>query len=154
MQPIRNNTKYFTRLVENQVRFTVPTSYPSWIDVPEEYRARLRSIIKERSTKNKANRDKAKYSSVQGSKSLSATHYDEVASSGASLDEHAIAKEVLEKRRGHVHGGGWVPKGTSLSLDLTVASKAPQETSYQFSGDPQNDDPRFAMYEAYLRRMA
>ncbi|KAL2471473.1 Uncharacterized protein Adt_04730 [Abeliophyllum distichum] len=45
MQPIENNAKYFTGLVENQVRFTVPPCYPSWTEVPEEQRARLRSII-------------------------------------------------------------------------------------------------------------
>ncbi|KAL2542828.1 Uncharacterized protein Adt_03806 [Abeliophyllum distichum] len=45
MQPIENNAKYFTRLVGNQVRFIVPPYYPSWTEVPEEQRARLRSII-------------------------------------------------------------------------------------------------------------
>ncbi|KAL2491734.1 hypothetical protein Adt_27362 [Abeliophyllum distichum] len=45
MQPIRNNAKYFTRLVGNQVRFTVPPFYSSWTEVPEEQRAQLRSII-------------------------------------------------------------------------------------------------------------
>ncbi|KAL2497896.1 hypothetical protein Adt_23446 [Abeliophyllum distichum] len=46
MQPIWNNTKYFTCLVGNQVRFTTPSCYHSWTEVPEEQRARLRSIIK------------------------------------------------------------------------------------------------------------
>ncbi|KAL2491265.1 Uncharacterized protein Adt_26893 [Abeliophyllum distichum] len=45
MQPIGNNAKYFTTLVGNQVRFTVPPCYPSWTEVPEEQRARLHSII-------------------------------------------------------------------------------------------------------------
>ncbi|KAL2471212.1 hypothetical protein Adt_39348 [Abeliophyllum distichum] len=36
MQLIKNNAKYFTRLVENQVRFTEPPCYPSWIEVPDE----------------------------------------------------------------------------------------------------------------------
>ncbi|KAL2480009.1 Uncharacterized protein Adt_32975 [Abeliophyllum distichum] len=120
----------------------------------------------ERSSKNKINRSKAKYLSVQGLMSFSATRYDEdklvelretqhtqVASSGASLDKCAIAKEVLEERRGHVRGVGQVPKGTSPSLDSTTASKAPQETFHQSSGDPHNNDPRLAMYEAQLRRM-
>ncbi|KAL2542621.1 hypothetical protein Adt_03599 [Abeliophyllum distichum] len=44
-KPIKNNTKYFTRLVGNQVMFTVPPCYPLWIEVLEEQRARLRSII-------------------------------------------------------------------------------------------------------------
>ncbi|KAL2480265.1 hypothetical protein Adt_33231 [Abeliophyllum distichum] len=49
---------------------------------------------------------------------------------------------------------GWtVPNGTSLSIDSTTASKAPQGTFHHFSGDSQNDDPRFAMYEAQQRRM-
>ncbi|KAL2480307.1 hypothetical protein Adt_33273 [Abeliophyllum distichum] len=49
---------------------------------------------------------------------------------------------------------GWtVPNGTSLSIDLTTASKAPQGTFHQFFGDSQNDDPRFAIYEAQQRRM-
>ncbi|KAL2541606.1 Uncharacterized protein Adt_02584 [Abeliophyllum distichum] len=226
MQPIKNNVKYFMCLVGNQVRFTVPPCYPSWTEVPEEQRARLRSIIKsdeyrtvcaavdrlaadcyqdyklkahnhlkahgpscpydkmssedwqkcidfltsptfvERSTKNKVNRDKTKYSSMQGSKSFSVTRYDEdklvelrdtqqigVASSSASLDERAIAKEVLGERRGHVRRVGRISKGTSPSLDSTTTSKTPQETFHQFSGDPQHDNPRFAMYEAQLRRM-
>ncbi|KAL2525428.1 Uncharacterized protein Adt_10482 [Abeliophyllum distichum] len=257
IQSIGNNAKYFTHLVGNQVRFTVPPCYPSWTEVPVEQRARLRSIIEgdrspheyravcadvdclaadryrdyklkaynhlkahepsqpygemsvddwqkcidfftsptfvERFSKNKVNRGKAKYPSVQGSKSFSATRYDErdpetqkwpgiiesfrtfhtfrdgnwvnqqaagklvelretqhtqVASSGASLDERAIAKEVLRERRGHVRGVGRVPKCTSPSLDLTVASFAPQGTFHQFSGDSQNIDSRFAMYEA------
>ncbi|KAL2505734.1 hypothetical protein Adt_21355 [Abeliophyllum distichum] len=53
----------------------------------------------EQLTKNKANRGKAKYLSVQGSKIFSAMHYD------------------------------------------------------QFCEDAQNDDPRFSMYEAQLRRI-
>ncbi|KAL2543065.1 hypothetical protein Adt_04043 [Abeliophyllum distichum] len=81
------------------------------------------------------------------------TQHTQAASSGASLDERAIAKEVLGERRGHVYEVGWVPKGTFPSLDSTTASKAPQGTFHQFFGDPQNNDPRFAMYEAQLRRM-
>ncbi|KAL2485650.1 Uncharacterized protein Adt_30406 [Abeliophyllum distichum] len=76
----------------------------------------------ERSTKNKANRGKAKYSSVHGSKSFSVMHYNGI-------------------------------QGTSPSLNSTAASKAPQGTFHQFSGYPQNDDSRFDMYEAQLRRM-
>ncbi|KAL2471994.1 Uncharacterized protein Adt_40130 [Abeliophyllum distichum] len=38
-----------------------------------------------------------------------------VASSSASVDECAIAKEVLGERRGHVCAVGWVPKDTSPS---------------------------------------
>ncbi|KAL2486948.1 hypothetical protein Adt_31704 [Abeliophyllum distichum] len=143
MQAIENNTKYFTRLVGNQMRFTVSLFYPSWIDVLEEQRARLHSIIEEQSTKNKANRGKAKYPGVQGSKSFSAMR----------CDVRAIANEVLGERLGHVCGVGRVPKRTSPSLDSTDASKAPQGTFHQFSGDPQNDNLRFAMYEAQLCRM-
>ncbi|KAL2481983.1 hypothetical protein Adt_34949 [Abeliophyllum distichum] len=66
------------------------------------------------------NRGKAKYPSVQGSKSFTARRYDE---------------------------------DTSPSLDSTAASKIPQGTAHQFSGDSQNNDYRFAMYEAQLRRM-
>ncbi|KAL2527137.1 hypothetical protein Adt_12191 [Abeliophyllum distichum] len=122
MLPIGNNAKYFTHLVENQVRFTVTPCYSSWTEVLEEKRARLCSII-------------------------------EVASSGTSLDERAIANKVLGERRGHIRRVGRVPKGTSLSLDSIAASKAPQGTFHQFFGDPQNNDHRFAMYEAQLRRM-
>ncbi|KAL2504987.1 hypothetical protein Adt_20608 [Abeliophyllum distichum] len=84
---------------------------------------------------------------------LRKTQHTQVASSGASLDERAIAKKVLGERRGYVRGVGWVPKGTSPSLDSTVTSKAPQGTFHQFFGNAQNNDPRFAMYEAQLRRM-
>ncbi|KAL2497941.1 Uncharacterized protein Adt_23491 [Abeliophyllum distichum] len=98
----------------------------------------IRYASLERSTKNKANRGKAKYSSLQRSKNFSAMRYDEdklvelrqtqqtrVASSDPSVDEHAIAKEVFRERRGHVRGVGRVPKSISPSLDLTAASKAP-----------------------------
>ncbi|KAL2526634.1 hypothetical protein Adt_11688 [Abeliophyllum distichum] len=81
------------------------------------------------------------------------TRQTHVTLSGASLDECAIAKEVLEERRGHVCGVGRVPNGTSPSLEPTAASKAPQGTFHLFSKDPQNDDPQFVMYEAQLRRM-
>ncbi|KAL2466543.1 Uncharacterized protein Adt_42394 [Abeliophyllum distichum] len=147
MQSIRNNAKYFTHLVGNQVKFTVPPCYPLWTEVTEEQPAWLRSIIDsyfdlqddrssdeyqivcaavdclavdryrdyklkahnhlkahgpnrpydklstkdwqkcidffngpafvERSVKNKANRDKAKYFSVQGSKNFFAMRSDE-----------------------------------------------------------------------------
>ncbi|KAL2471331.1 Uncharacterized protein Adt_39467 [Abeliophyllum distichum] len=140
-KPFGNNAKYFTLLVGNQVRFTMPSCYPSWTEVPEEQRARATSMCRaiglldeyrgvcaavdrlaadryseyklkvhnhlkahapsrpygemsaedwqkcidfftsptfvERSSKNKANRGKAKYPSVQGSKSFSAMRYDE-----------------------------------------------------------------------------
>ncbi|KAL2486278.1 hypothetical protein Adt_31034 [Abeliophyllum distichum] len=79
---------------------------------------------------------------------LRKTKQTQVASSGASLDECAIIKEVLRERRRHVRGVRHVPK-----LDLTDASKAPQGTSHQFFGDPQKDDLRFAIYEVQLRRM-
>ncbi|KAL2480043.1 hypothetical protein Adt_33009 [Abeliophyllum distichum] len=81
------------------------------------------------------------------------TQHTQVASSGTSLDERAIAKEVLGEQRGHVRGVGRVPKDSSPSLDSTAASKAPQGTSHQFSGDPHNNGPQFAIYEAQLRRM-
>ncbi|KAL2505167.1 hypothetical protein Adt_20788 [Abeliophyllum distichum] len=104
-QPIENNTKYFTRLVGNQVKFTVLPCYPSWTEVPEEQRARLRGIIEDKLVE------------------LRETQQTQVTSSDVSVDEHAIAKE------------------------------APEGISHQFSGDPQNDDPWFAMYEAQLRQM-
>ncbi|KAL2481850.1 hypothetical protein Adt_34816 [Abeliophyllum distichum] len=55
--------------------------------------------------------------------------------------------------RGHVCGLGRVLKDTSPSLDSTAASKVPQGTAHQFSRDSQNNDYRFTMYEAQLRRM-
>ncbi|KAL2457012.1 Uncharacterized protein Adt_46514 [Abeliophyllum distichum] len=191
MQSIRNNAKYFMRLVRNQVRFIVPPCYPYWTEVLEVQRAQLHSIIEddrspneyqtvcaavdrltadcyrdyklkahnhlkehgpsrlygklsveewqkcidfftsptfvERSTKNKVNRGKAKYLSVHGSKSFSATHYDSVQDkfvevretqqtritfSGVLVDACAIAKEVLKERRRHVRGVGRVLKCT------------------------------------------
>ncbi|KAL2542422.1 Uncharacterized protein Adt_03400 [Abeliophyllum distichum] len=45
MQQIGNKVKYFTLLVGNQDRFTVPPCYLSWTEVPEQQRAQLRSII-------------------------------------------------------------------------------------------------------------
>ncbi|KAL2518768.1 Uncharacterized protein Adt_15015 [Abeliophyllum distichum] len=78
MQPIKNNAKYFTCFVRNQVRFTVPPCYPSLTEVPEEQRERL--------IKNKANRSKAKYLSVQGSKSFYALRYDQILT-GVVLDD-------------------------------------------------------------------
>ncbi|KAL2454993.1 Uncharacterized protein Adt_47509 [Abeliophyllum distichum] len=48
MQLIRNNAKYFTRLVRNQMRFNMPPCYPSWTESyfdlqadrsPDQYRA-------------------------------------------------------------------------------------------------------------------
>ncbi|KAL2480741.1 Uncharacterized protein Adt_33707 [Abeliophyllum distichum] len=45
MQPIENNVKYFTRLVGNQVRFTVLPCYPSWTEVPEDQQVLVTSII-------------------------------------------------------------------------------------------------------------
>ncbi|KAL2492137.1 hypothetical protein Adt_27765 [Abeliophyllum distichum] len=73
---------------------------------------------------------------MQGSKSFSATRYDEdklvelretqqthVVSNGTLLDERAIVNEVFGERRGHVCGVGLVLKGTSYSLDSTAASK-------------------------------
>ncbi|KAL2532484.1 hypothetical protein Adt_05835 [Abeliophyllum distichum] len=117
----------------------------------------------ERLTKNKTNQGKAKYPSVQGSKSFSAMHYDEyklvalretqqtqVDSNGTSVDERAITKEVLENDEDRSVGLDGFPNGTSLSIDSTAASKAPRGTSNQFSGDPHNEDPWFALYEAQL----
>ncbi|KAL2518304.1 hypothetical protein Adt_14551 [Abeliophyllum distichum] len=49
------------------------------------------------------------------------TQQSQVASSGASLDESAIAKEVLGERRGHVRGVGRVIKGNSFPrFDLCI----------------------------------
>ncbi|KAL2492613.1 Uncharacterized protein Adt_28241 [Abeliophyllum distichum] len=111
MQMIGNNAKYFTRLVENQVRFTMSPCYPSWTKVLEEQRAPLRNIIEEQSSKIRPIGGKATYLSVQGLKSFYAMRYDEdklvesrktqqtqVVSSGVLLDERAIAKEVHEER--------------------------------------------------------
>ncbi|KAL2491431.1 Uncharacterized protein Adt_27059 [Abeliophyllum distichum] len=119
--------------------------------------------LSERLTKNKADQDKVKYPSVQGTKSFSATRNDQyilievreiqqtqVASNGASVEELAIAKEVFREQRGHVHRITWILKGRSLSLDLTVASNAPRRTSNQLSEDARNNDLQFAMYEAQL----
>ncbi|KAL2485044.1 hypothetical protein Adt_29800 [Abeliophyllum distichum] len=111
MQSIGNDAKYFTCLVGNQVRFTVSPCYSSWTKVSEEQRARLCSIIEDKLIK------------------LRETQQTQVASSGVSVDEHVIAKKVLGERREHVRGVRLVPNGTSPSLDLTVASKAPRGTS-------------------------
>ncbi|KAL2505868.1 hypothetical protein Adt_21489 [Abeliophyllum distichum] len=67
---------------------------------------------------------------------LRETQQTQVAFSGTSLDERAIVNEILGERRGHIRGIGWVPNGTSPSLDSITASKAPQGTSHQFFGDP------------------
>ncbi|KAL2470898.1 hypothetical protein Adt_39034 [Abeliophyllum distichum] len=159
IQPIRNNAKYFTRLVGNQVRFTVFLCYPSWTEVPEEHRARLRSIIES-------------YFDLQGDRSP-----DEYWAICAATDHLATNRYHSYKLKEHNHLKGHGPSrpygemsaedwqkfidfftssifvGTFPSLDSTTASKAPQGTFHQFSGDPQNDDHRFAMYKAQLRRM-
>ncbi|KAL2534105.1 hypothetical protein Adt_07456 [Abeliophyllum distichum] len=163
------------------VRFIVPPCYPSWTEVLEEQRARLRNIIESyfdlhgdhspdeyrmvcaavdrlaadryRDYKIKAHNhlkridpadhtarclSRTSRSALTSSPVLLSweTQHTQVASSGALLDERAIAKEVLGKRRGHVRGVGRVLKGTSPSLYSTVASKVPQGTFHQFSGDP------------------
>ncbi|KAL2498485.1 hypothetical protein Adt_24035 [Abeliophyllum distichum] len=165
MQPIENNTKYFTQLVGNQVRFNVPPCYLSWTEVPEEQQARVQLL---RSSGRSPDEYRTVYTSVDR---LMANHYGDyklkahnhlkvhgpavhtarclsrssrsaltsspvLLSCGASLDKCAIANEDLRERRGHVRGVGQVPKDTSLSLDSTTASKAPQRTFHQFSGDP------------------
>ncbi|KAL2465182.1 Uncharacterized protein Adt_41033 [Abeliophyllum distichum] len=130
MQSIENNAKYFTRLVENYVRFTVSPCYPSWTEVPEEQRAGLHRIIEHKLV------------------DVRETQQIYVASSGASIDERTIAMEVFRECRGHVYGVGRVPNVSSSSLDSTVASNVPRGTSNQFCEDAHNDDPRFAMYEA------
>ncbi|KAL2512862.1 Uncharacterized protein Adt_18462 [Abeliophyllum distichum] len=87
MQPIENNAKYFTRLVENQVRFTISPCYPAWTEVPEKQWARLRSVIEGNRSPDEywavcAAVDRLvddryqDYPSVQGSNSFSATCYD------------------------------------------------------------------------------
>ncbi|KAL2466727.1 Uncharacterized protein Adt_42578 [Abeliophyllum distichum] len=166
--PIGSNAKYFTRLVGNQVRFIMPPCYPSWTEVPEEHYFNLQGDRSPdeycvvfaavdrlaadcyRDYKLKAHNHLKAHGPSRPFGEMSAedwqkcidfftsptfvdklvelreTQHTQVASSGASLNERAIAKEVLGERRG---------------------------TSHQFSGDSQNNDPRFAMYEAQLRQM-
>ncbi|KAL2462352.1 hypothetical protein Adt_45772 [Abeliophyllum distichum] len=150
-QPIRNNAKYFTRVVGKQVRFTMLPCYL------HEQRMHSYVVSSSGTPRPSSGRDYESFWTFHTFRDDNwvnpQTAGDYVASSGASLDELAIAKEVLGERQGHVRGVGLVPNYTSPSLDSTAASKAPQRTFHQFFGDPQNDDPRFAMYEAQLRRM-
>ncbi|KAL2517181.1 hypothetical protein Adt_13428 [Abeliophyllum distichum] len=133
MQSIKNNAKYFMRLVGNQVRFTVPPYYPAWTDVPEEQRARLHSIVEDKLVE------------------VRETQQPQTVSNGDSVDECDIAWEVLEERQGHVIGVRRVPNGRYLSLDSTGASNMPPGQA-QFSDFSHFDNHRFAMYEAQLRR--
>ncbi|KAL2487048.1 hypothetical protein Adt_31804 [Abeliophyllum distichum] len=115
IQSIENNAKYFTRLVGNQVRFTVSPCYPSWTEVLEEQRALLRCIIEsyfdlqgdrlpdqyravcatvDYLAANRYRNYKLKDKLVE----LKKTQQTQVVSSGASLDERAIIKEVLGER--------------------------------------------------------
>ncbi|KAL2518166.1 hypothetical protein Adt_14413 [Abeliophyllum distichum] len=71
----------------------------------------------------------------------------QVTSSGTSVDERAIAREVLTERQGHVRGVGRDPKGKSPSLDSIGASNALQG-AIQFSDSAHYEDPWFAMHEA------
>ncbi|KAL2526872.1 hypothetical protein Adt_11926 [Abeliophyllum distichum] len=192
MQPIRNNAKYFTLLVGNQVRFTVlpflpfmdrvATSIFKMIGCPTKYQAVCAAVDYlavdcyrdyKLKTRNhlKAHRPSRPYDEMSADDwqkctdfftsptfvdkfvALRETQQTHITSSGASLDDRAITNEVLGEGRGNVRGVERVLKGTSPSLDSTAALKVSQRTSHQFSGDPQNDDPRFAMYEAQLYRM-
>ncbi|KAL2504772.1 Uncharacterized protein Adt_20393 [Abeliophyllum distichum] len=48
------------------------------------------------------------------------------ASNTALVDENAVVREVLEERRGHIHGVGQILNGTlHTDLALTVGSQAP-----------------------------
>ncbi|KAL2471008.1 nuclear transcription factor Y subunit beta [Abeliophyllum distichum] len=123
----------------------------------------------ERLTKNKVNWDKAKYLSVQGSKSFSTTRNDQRDSETQQwsgiieslwtfhtfwyVDEHTIANEVLGERRRHIRGVGQVLKDSSPSMDSTTLSNTPSGTSNQFCKDALNYDPHFTMYDAQFPRM-
>ncbi|KAL2526038.1 Uncharacterized protein Adt_11092 [Abeliophyllum distichum] len=125
VQPIKNNAKYFTRLVGNQVRFIVPPCYPSWTEdnrSPNEYWAVCATVDRYRDYKLKAHNHLKAHGTSRpyGEMSvedwqkcidfftsptfmdklveLKETQHTQVASSGPSLDERAIAKEVLGER--------------------------------------------------------
>ena len=51
-------------------------------------------------------------------------HTQEVVSSGAKVDEHAIIKRVLGEQRGHVKGVGQKVKGVRSFTSFTAASHA------------------------------
>ncbi|KAL2527224.1 hypothetical protein Adt_12278 [Abeliophyllum distichum] len=84
---------------------------------------------------------------------LRETQQTQGASSGALLDEHAIVNEVLGERRGHIKGLDEFRRAPLPPYIRPLHRRAPQVTFHQFFGDPQNDDPQFAMYEAQLHRM-
>ncbi|KAL2506788.1 Uncharacterized protein Adt_22409 [Abeliophyllum distichum] len=91
--------------------------YPSSIEVPEEQRTRLRSII-DSYFDLQSDRLSDEYRTVclavdrlDKLVELRETQQTQVASSGTSLDELAIVKEVLGERRGHIRGVGRVLKG-------------------------------------------
>ncbi|KAL2512946.1 hypothetical protein Adt_18546 [Abeliophyllum distichum] len=67
-------------------------------------------------------------------------------SSGASVDEQAIVREVLEERRRHIRVVRLVLKDITLSLDSTGASNGPRLAN-QFSNAVHSDDSQFAMYD-------
>ncbi|KAL2542966.1 hypothetical protein Adt_03944 [Abeliophyllum distichum] len=159
MQSIRNNAKYFMRLVGNQVSYfdiqdvRSPNEYQTacatvdrlTIDCYRDYKLKAHNHLKEHEPSRLYGKlsaekwqkcidfftsptfvngqqrtrpigGKAKYLSVQGSKSFSATRYDSVQDkfvevretqqtqitfSGVLVDACAIAKEVLKERRRH-----------------------------------------------------
>ncbi|KAL2461396.1 Uncharacterized protein Adt_44816 [Abeliophyllum distichum] len=152
MQQIENNAKYFTDLVKNQVRFTVPFCYLSWIEVLEEQRSQLHIIIeiawsqRYRNYKLKAHNHLKEHEPSHPYGELSIEKWQKyidfftsptfvVISSDVSIDERTIVREVLGERRRHICGIRHVLKGICPSLDLTLASNAPRGTSNQFCAD-------------------
>ncbi|KAL2469757.1 Uncharacterized protein Adt_37893 [Abeliophyllum distichum] len=83
---------------------------------------------------------------------LRQTQQTQVTSSGASV---ACYCKGGSRKTTKTHLWSWTGSEDTISLSLnsTAASKAPEGTSYQFSGDPQNDDHWFAMHEAQLCRI-
>ncbi|KAL2525484.1 Uncharacterized protein Adt_10538 [Abeliophyllum distichum] len=188
MQHIENNAKYFTRLVGNQVRFTVPPCYPLWTESyfdlqgdrsPDEYRAVCAAVDRlatncyrdyklkahnhlkahgpsrpygemsaedlqkcidfftsptfmERSTKNKVNRGKAKYPSVQGSKNFSVTRYDE-----RDPETQQWLGIIDSSWTFHTfRDGNWVNPQAAGDYDKLVELRETQHTQVASSGAP------------------
>ncbi|KAL2487077.1 putative transposase [Abeliophyllum distichum] len=145
IQSIENNTKYFTRLVGNQSYFNLQGDR-----LPDEYRAVCAAVdylaadryhnyklkahnhLKERSSKNKVNWGKAKYQSVQGSKSFSATRYDE------RDPETQQWPGIIESFRTFhtLRDGNWVNPQVASDYDKLVELRKTQQTQVVSSGAP------------------
>ncbi|KAL2512867.1 hypothetical protein Adt_18467 [Abeliophyllum distichum] len=150
---IENNANYFTQLVENQVRFTVSPCYPSWTEVPEKQWAWLRSVIE-------GDRSPDEYWEVCAAvdRLVDDRYQDYKLRVYKHLKEHEpsrpygeLSTEDWQKCINFFISHTFVD--TSPSPDSTATSKALRGTSNQFSRNPQNDDPKFALYDAQLRRM-